>query len=122
MGLYKSELYAPLHDEFHPDYEKPDANNITFSFLYKDEVIMIRQWDANVYPQFIRKNIDIANHQYVQVSPTHRVYFDNCDEDKLKYEHTIKKKIFSDRKDLIPQIITLFREVCSMEDGDYQFY
>ena len=122
MGMNKSEIFSSLHDEFHPDYVRLDSNNIRFSFLHKDEIVMTRLWDANVYPQFIRKNIDIANHQYVQVSPNQRIYFDNCDEDKLKYEHTIKKKIFSGRKDLIPQIITMFREVCSMENRDYQFY
>ena len=83
---------------------------------------MTKEWDGNIYPQFIRKNIDIANHQWIQATPTYRIYFDNCDEDKLKYEQTIKKKIFAGREDLIPKIIALFREVCSMEDRDYRFY
>jgi len=122
MGVNKSEIYSPLHDEFSKDHVNTDVNNITFSFLYKDEVVMTSQWDGNAYPQFIRKNIDIVNNQWIQVSPTQRIYFNNCDEDKLKYEHTIKKKIFSGRKDLIPQIITMFREVCSMENSEYQFY
>jgi len=121
-GQYKSELYAPLYDEFHKDYVNADVNNITFSFLYKDEVVMTKLWDANVYPQFIRKNIDIVNNQWIQVSPTHRIFFDTCDDDKLKYEHSIKKKIFAGRKDLIPPIISMFREICSMENRDYQYY
>jgi len=120
-GANKSELYAPLYDEFHKDYVNTDVNNITFAFLHKDEIIMVKMWDGNAYPQFIRKNIDIVNNQWIQVSPTQRIYFDTCDEDKLKYEHTIKKKILMGREDLIPQIITLFREVCSMENKEYNY-
>ena len=121
-GLYKSELYSPLHDEFDPSYGNTDTNNITFSFSYKDNIMMMRTWDGNVYPQFIRKNIDIVNNQWVQVTPTKRIYFDTCDDDKLKYEHTIKKKIFVGRQDLIPQIIALFRKVCVMQNTDLSFY
>jgi len=122
VGQNKSELYAPSYDEFSPDYVNNDKNDITFSFLYKDEVIMSRIWDGNTYPLYIRKNIDIVNNQWIQVTPTQRIYFSDCDEDRLKYEQTIKKKVFQNRKDLIPQIITLFREVCSMESRDYKFY
>jgi hypothetical protein len=122
IALYSSELYTPLYDEFHPDYINQEVNDISFSFLYKDKVFMTRVWNGNDYPQFIRKNIDIANHQWIQINPQYRVYFDNCDEDKLKYEQTLKKKIFQGREDLIPKIITMFREVCSMENRDYEYY
>jgi hypothetical protein len=132
LGAYKSELFTPACGEFHPDYVNTEVNNISFSFVYNNKnysedspypktFSMTREWDANVYPQFIRKNIDISNHQWIQVSPTYRIYFDTCDDDKLKYEQTIKKKIFFGREDLIPQIITIFRDVCSMDDSEYQY-
>jgi hypothetical protein len=122
-GLYKSELWSEMDDEFKPknETENNEKNILTFDFDVLEKTVMTKSWSADEYPKFIRNSINICNHQYIQVStPTssYRIDFKTTDENSMKYEHTIKKRLHFGREDLVPKIIKIFRDVCSMDSED----
>jgi len=122
-GLYKSEVWSEMDDEFKPKKlvgnEECETNTLIFEFKVSGKTVMSKSWSADEYPKFIRNSINICNHQYIQVSPTYKIDFKTADENSMKYEHTIKKRIHIGREDLVPKIIKIFRDVCSMSSDDY---
>jgi hypothetical protein len=129
-GLYTSELWTEMDDEFKikkGEKNNENENTLTFDFDINGKTIMTKSWSADEYPKFIRNSIDICNHQYIQVTtPTssYKIYFKTADENQMKYEHTIKKRIHVGREDLVPKIIKIFRDVCSTssEDLDLEYH
>jgi len=125
MGMYKSELWSEMDEEFKTKYldkSNEEKNTLTFEFKVLGKTVMTKSWSADEYPKFIRNSINICNHQYIQVvTPTssYKIDFKTADENSMKYEHTIKKRIHLGREDLVPKIIKILRDVCSMDNEDY---
>ena len=63
-------------------------------------------WDGNVYPRFVRNNIDLSNSK------------NRYDDDK-PYEAFLLKTLISDRSDLVSPIINEICDVCSMNSREY---
>jgi len=76
-------------------------NTFSFSFKIKGRNIITKIWSADDYPMFVRSSVDIANK---------KVYI-GFNESQSSYE--LRKKMFENREDLIPKIISIFRETCS---------
>jgi len=79
------------------DYE----NQFSFSFKIKGKPVITKIWSADDYPTFVRSSVDIANK---------KVYI-GVNESQSSYE--LRKKMFENREDLIPKIISIFRDTCS---------
>jgi hypothetical protein len=118
-GFYKSELWSEIDDEFIPGAKKLEETLLVFEFKVMGRTVMTAGWSANEYPKFIRSSINICNHQFIQATPTSRIDFKKVDDNTLKYEHLLKKRIHMGREDLVPKIIKIFRDVCSMENEYY---
>jgi len=142
-GCYKNEIWIELTDEFNPSkaeykgygiyegdggfyntlpFEEKSNNYFIFEFKIRGNPVLTRRWSADYYPKYIRNSIDIANHQYLQITPTFRVKFEDVDEMSIKYEQSIKKRIHQGREDLIPKIITMFRDACEQKNSAYSYY
>jgi hypothetical protein len=122
-GYYKSQIWSKNTGEFDPatkeKLNEPESF-LTFEFRVNKAPVMVHRWSADIYPSFIRNSIDIANSQYLQITPTFRLKFEDVDEMAIKYEQSIRKNIHQYRENLIPKIISLFRDVCALESNDYK--
>jgi hypothetical protein len=83
--------------------EEVVPNDIKFSFLDDGNIIYSKTWDGNVYPRFIRNNIDLSNSK------------NRYDSNAKPYESYLIKLLTKDRGDLIPMIINEICDVCSSE-------
>lgn len=98
---------------FKTDYAKP-VNNTTpaifkFAFFDNEREISSYTWNANVYPRFVRSNIDISNSK--------NKYADN--ENYSPVEEFIVDKYINSLPDLIPQIVREICVACSDDKEDY---
>ena len=90
-----------------------DTNNascvLKFSFLDNGEEVRSISWDGNVYPKFVRNNIDISNskNKYKSV--------DNFQ----PYEAAIIDAFNADRQDIIPMLMKKITFACSSENRHY---
>ena len=82
---------------------------LKFSFLDDGREIRSMSWDANVYPGFVRSNIDISNSKNKYTQP------DNYS----PYEAFIINKFNESQVDLIPRIIRRIGYACSAENLRY---
>lgn len=98
---------------FKADYCKP-VNNTTpaiFKFTFNDNGREVRSisWDANVYPKFVRSNIDISN--------SRNKYADS--DNYAPVEEFVVNKYMKWLPDLIPQIV---REICTACSDEKETY
>lgn len=86
--------------------EDESKNVLKLAFYDNGVEICSTEWDANVYPKFVRTNIDISNsiNRYKK------------DGQYNTFESTLIDLMIKDREDLIPVIIREFCECCSPED------
>jgi hypothetical protein len=100
------EKHYDISDSTKNDSEIPCV--LKFAFLDNGREIISKTWDGNVYPRFVRTNIDLSN-------------------SKNKYringifapvESAILDKCIASQPDLIPQIVRQLCTVCSKEDVD----
>lgn len=98
-------------DEFNPNSEKNPCL-IEFGFYYRGKKVCAEGWDGNVYPKFVRTNIDISNSK-------NRYKTDNGKSvtyDALMIDYINKEC----DKDLIPEVIQDLCTVCSFKNpSDY---
>lgn len=74
-------------------------NTLKFEVLDNGKPIYSRIWDANVYPRFIRNNIDLSNGK-------NKYSFE-----EKPFEHLLVKLLNKDRQDLVFKIIN---EICEL--------
>lgn len=81
-------------------------NELKFAFYDNGKEICSKVWDANVYPRFVRSNIDLSNtkNKYKQDGQFSIV------------EATLVDMMIKDRQDLIPLIVREFCRACSFDD------
>lgn len=77
--------------------------DLKFTFLDNGKIIYSKAWDGNVYPRFIRNNIDLSNSK------------NRYNDDGKQFESSLIKILIKDRNDLVPQIINEICEACSAE-------
>lgn len=95
-------------DYISTDSEVEEQQNVLkFEFLDDGKLVYSRIWDANVYPRFIRNNIDLSNSK------------NKYDSDMKPFESFLVKILIKDKTDLVSQIINEICDVCSMEGGKY---
>jgi hypothetical protein len=76
-------------------------NYFSFSFRVRNVPVITKIWSADDYPKFIRSNVDLANKKvYLGVNESQAVY-------------ELRKKIFDNRKDLIPTVISILKNALS---------
>jgi hypothetical protein len=90
--------------------ENDAQNQLKFAFYDNGQEICSKVWDANVYPRFVRNNIDLSN--------TKNKYKQN---DQFSIvEATLVDLMIKDRQDLIPLIVRELCSACSLSDkNDY---
>lgn len=81
--------------------------NLKLTLLDNGKVIYSRMWDGNVYPRFIRNNIDLSNYKNKYI------------EDGKIYEAALISLLTKNREDLVPIIINEINNTCSMPDKNY---
>lgn len=86
--------------------ETETKNELKFAFYDNGQEICSKVWDANVYPRFVRSNIDLSNtkNKYKQGDQFSIV------------EATLVDLMIKDRQDLIPVIVREFCRACSLDD------
>jgi hypothetical protein len=82
-------------------YKHEYQNQFSFSFKIKGRNVITKIWSADDYPNFVRSSVDIANKRVVI----------GTNESQSSFE--LRKKMFGNREDLIPKIISIFRDNCS---------
>ena len=82
-------------------------NTLKFEFLDDGKLLYSRIWDANVYPRFIRNNIDLSNSK------------NKYDAEMKPFESFLVKLLIKDKSDLVSQIINEICDVCSLEGNRY---
>lgn len=90
--------------------DNDSKNELKFAFYDNGQEICSKVWDANVYPRFVRNNIDLSN--------TKNKYKQN---DQFSIvEATLVDLMIKDRQDLIPLIVRELCSACSLSDkNDY---
>ena len=84
--------------------------NLKLVFLINDVEVCSTVWDGNVYPRFIRTNIDLSNSKNKYKTSDNFSPFEAAMVDILNNEH----------RDLIPTIVREFCVACSYDnDSDY---
>lgn len=89
------------------DDETNAKNDLKLAFLDNGKEIISQVWDGNVYPRFVRNNIDLSNQK-------------NRYDGNSICESILIKAMIDGQKDLIPQIVKELCVCCSYEEGyDY---
>lgn len=106
-----------------PAKEKQTPVEFRFTVYEKGQAVITREWDATIYPSYIRKNVDLTN-RLVRVYRDNNVYtYDKetffAENDNLYGELSMLKVMIMNREDLIPKITDLICEVCSSNSGYY---
>ena len=120
--VWNGETMEPYEKYFNRyDYlSKPDTEAtpciLKLVFLINDKEVCSTSWDGNVYPRFIRTNIDLSNSKNKYKNSETFSPFESAMVDVLNTEHN----------DLIPTIVRELCTTCSMErdteytvDGNY---
>lgn len=79
---------------------------LKLSFLDNGREVISRVWDGNVYPRFVRTNIDLSNSKNKYDNPANFAPF----------EAALIKIMIEGQQDLIPQIVKELCVCCSYED------
>lgn len=82
---------------------------LKFAFCVDGREIRSFSWDGNIYPGFVRSNIDLSNSKNKYVLP----------DSFSPYEAFIINKFNESQRDLIPQIIRRISWACSAEKINY---
>lgn len=86
------------------DEEKNVKNELKLTFLDNGKEIISQVWDGNVYPRFVRNNIDLSNQK-------------NRYDGNSTYESLLIKAMIEGQKDLIPQIAKELCVCCSCDES-----
>lgn len=116
----KSRVYTwYMYDENYVDdeFSKPLSNawdcTFKFSFLDNEREVLSQIWDGSGYPKFIRESVDITNK---------KTRFEDIDPSRLNFDNSLLKAMVGDKQDLVPEIINMIYETCSVpysESSDY---
>ena len=114
VNIWDGEKLKPFEKRFNiSDYignkpsEEESSNTLKFEFLDNGHVLYAKIWDANVYPRFIRNNIDLSNSK------------NKYNFDESPFEAFLIKLLTKDRTDLIYKIINTICETCTDENMKY---
>lgn len=88
---------------------KDEPCTLSFSFLVGGREVVTEVWDGNIYPRFVRNNIDITNSKNRYEGG--EIY--------APFEATIIKLMIANREDLVPKLIDIIVNACSNENDDY---
>jgi hypothetical protein len=111
VGKYKYEVWLEMEDEFKGKSDDKTENILSFKFSVNKNPIIEKIWSADYYPSFIRKNIDLTSNTQFK---------GNSDDKTSKYEYTILKYINNGREELVPIIISILRDACSLSNSEYK--
>lgn len=75
-----------------------------FSFCMDGREIISTMWSGDSYPNFVKNSVDISNKKYL---------FLNTNENNMKFDNILLKKMSAGKDDLIPIIIKKLCYVCS---------
>lgn len=98
-GLKPYDRYFNIGDYVKLKDGEDIPNTLKFEVLDNGNPIYSRIWDANVYPRFIRNNIDLSNGK-------NKYSFE-----EKPFEHLLVKLLNKDRDDLVFKII---KEICEL--------
>ena len=82
---------------------------LKFSFLDNGKEVISEVWDANVYPRFVRSNIDLSNSKN---------RYDGSNGIFASFECLLVKLLTNSRQDLIPVIVKELCISCSYDNED----
>ena len=102
-ALKPYDRYFNVNDYVTPKDVEEVQNTLKFEVLDSGKPIYSRIWDANVYPRFIRNNIDLSNSK-------NKYSFE-----EKPFEHLLVKLLNKDRHDLVSKIIN---EICDLFVGE----
>ena len=94
------------NDYFENDDEQPVK--LKLSFLDNGREVCSTEWSANIYPKFVRNNIDLSNSKNKYKNP----------EQFSIIEATLIDIMIANRQDLIPLIVREICQACSFENAD----
>jgi hypothetical protein len=91
-------------------FQSPDEQpvNLKLSFLDNGREVCSIEWNANIYPRFVRTNIDLSNSKNKYKNP----------EQFSIVEATLVDIMIENRQDLIPLIVREFCQACSFENAN----
>jgi hypothetical protein len=99
-GVYDSQKTVGNTKVYLPNNE----TTFRFSFCMDGREIITKTWSGDFYPNFVKNSVDISNKKYL---------FANTNENAMKFDNILLKKMSADRDDLIPIIIKKLCYVCS---------
>lgn len=131
----KSRVYTWYHlNTEHPEWEPEimidpliEAGTSMLKLVIYDngKEVISKAWDARYYPNYVRKSIDLTNHQVkIMKGETTNIY--DKDEFFADYGNElygnlyVLKHMISDKDSLVPVIQKMIYEVCSSFDGFYE--
>ena len=94
------------NDYFENDDEQPVK--LKLSFLDNGREVCSTEWSANIYPKFVRNNIDLSNSKNKYKNP----------EQFSIIEATLIDIMIANRQELIPLIVREICQACSFENAD----
>lgn len=104
-----------------------DEGLFVFKFVIYDngKEVITRSWDGRYYPSYVRKNIDLTNHQVKIIKEDHTNVYDketffNGHDSQLAGDLYVLKAMIYDKENLIPQIQKCIFEACSSYGGYYE--
>lgn len=94
------------NDYFECEDEQPV--NLKLAFMDNGREVCSVEWSANVYPKFVRNNIDLSNSKNKYKTP----------EQFSIVESILIDAMIANRQDLIPLIVREFCQACSFENAE----
>jgi hypothetical protein len=100
------EIRFNRNEYFEVEDEQPVK--LKLAFLDNGREVCSTEWSANIYPKFVRNNIDLSNSKNKYKNP----------EQFSIFEATLIDSMIAERQDLIPLIVREFCQACSFENAE----